>query len=387
MRRWAAALVLLALLGCTTAALLAPLPVAAALLVVGTTAASHRRALLVLGGVSLAANLLLFGLFGPGTVTTIGWIPVHGAGIALAGATALRLTAVAAVNLGGLTRVPMERLLDGLRLPARVAGTLAAVALCARDVGRDAARLVDAAKLDGTWPARRLPQARTVAALLPALLVASVRRAETRREALRLAGQDLAPAWTPIVAVGALTLAGRFALLAIPNVSVTYAVVFLGGVLFGARVGALAGLLGMLLSDLVLTGVQPTPLVNGPAMALLGLLGGALRGLDWGSRRPAQAWANRALAAAVGVAATLLFSVAADALTWAIVPEYRAQPGSLRILVAAGLVFNVLPAVANALLFGAATAPTVRAWRAVRGITPGASPPMPPATAGPQPTP
>ncbi|HUR63430.1 MAG TPA: DUF6580 family putative transport protein [Candidatus Thermoplasmatota archaeon] len=387
MRRWAAALALLALLGCTTAALLAPLPVAAALLAVGATAARHRRAILVLGGASLAANLLLFGLFGPGTVTTIGWIPVHGAGIALAGATALRLTAVAAVNLGGLARVPMERLLDGLRLPPRVAGTLAAVALCARDVGRDAARLVDAAKLDGAWPARRLAQARTVAALLPALLVASVRRAETRREALRLAGQDLAPAWTPIVAVGALTLAGRFALLAVPNVSVTYAVVFLGGVLFGARVGALAGLLGMLLSDLVLTGLQPTPLVNGPAMALLGLLGGALRGLDWGSRRPAQAGANRALAAAVGVAATLLFSVAADALTWAIVPEYRAQPGSLRILVAAGLLFNVLPAVANALLFGAATAPTVRAWRAVRGLTPGASPPRPPATAGPQPAP
>jgi hypothetical protein len=360
MKRLAALAVLLALLACTTAAFVAPLPTVGVLLVLGATAARHRRGLLAFGAVSLAANLVLFGLFGPD----------HAAGIRLAGAATLRLAAVAAVNLGWLAHVPMERLLDGLRLPPRVAGTLAAVALCARDVGRDALRLVDAARLDGAWPAGRWARARTAASLVPALLVASVRRAETRREALRLAGQDLAPAWTPVVAVGALALAGRFALVAIPNVSFTYVVVFLGGVLFGARAGALAGLLGMGLSNLVLTGVQPTPFVNAPAMALLGLLGGALRGLDWGARRPAQAWANRALAAAVGVAATLLFSVAADALTWAVVPEYRAQPGSLRILVAAGLAFNLLPAAANAVLFGAATAPTVRAWRAVQRIQP-----------------
>lgn len=368
MRRWQAAGVLLALLACTTACFVAPLPAVAVLLILGATAARHRLALLAFGSISLAANGLLFGLFGPGP--TLPGLPIHPEGLALAGSAALRISAVAAVNLGWLAHAPMERLLDGLSLPPRAAGTLAAIALCARDVGRDAVRLVDAAKLDGEWPTRWLGRARTVAGLLPALLVASVRRAETRREALRLAGQDLAPAWTPVVAVGALALAGRFALVAVPNLSVTYAVVFLGGVLFGARVGALAGLLGMLLSDLVLTGLQPTPFVNAPAMALLGLLGGALRGLDWGAQRRAQRWANRALAAAVGVVATLLFSVAADVMTWAIVPEYRAQPGSLRILVAAGLAFNVLPAVANAALFGMATAPTVRAWRAVQGVLP-----------------
>lgn len=366
MRRWRAVATLLALLASTTACFVVPLPAVAALLILGLTAARHRRAILLFGSVSLAANGFLFGLFGPGP--TLPGLPIHPDGLALAGAATLRLTAVAAVNLGWLAHAPMERLLDGLRLPPRVAGTLAAVALCARDVGRDAVRLVDAAKLDGQWPSRWLARAGTVAGLLPALLVASVRRAETRREALRLAGQDLAPAWTPIVAVGALALAGRFALVAVPNLSVTYAVVFLGGVLFGPRVGALAGLLGMALSDLVLTGLQPTPFVNAPAMALLGLLGGALRGLDWDARRRAQRWANRALAASVGVAATLLFSVAADVMTWAIVPEYRAQPGSLRILVAAGLAFNVLPALANAALFGLATAPTVRAWRAAQEV-------------------
>ncbi|HEX2065697.1 MAG TPA: hypothetical protein VHI93_02695, partial [Candidatus Thermoplasmatota archaeon] len=154
------------------------------------------------------------------------------------------------------------------------------------------------------------------------------------------------------------------------------------GILFGARVGAAAGLLGMALSDVLLTGLQPVPFANAPAMALLGVLGGALRRLDWEARRPAQAWANRALAAAVGVAATLLFSVAADVLTWAAVPELRAQPGALRLLVAAGLAFNVVPALANALLFAAATAPAVRAWRAVRSITPGAV--LPPAQPAPR---
>jgi uncharacterized membrane protein len=359
-KRTPAALVLLALLACTTAAFVAPLPAVAALAILGATAARHRRALFAFGAVSLTVNALLFGLANPD----------HAAGLRLAGAATLRLVAVAAVNLGWLARVPMERLLDGLRLPPRAAGTLAAVALCARDVGRDALRLVDAARLDGAWPHGGWPRARAAAGLLPALLVASVRRAETRREALRLAGQDLPAAWTPVVAVGALALAGRFAFVAIPNVSVAYAVVFLGGVLFGPRIGALAGLLGMLLSDLVLTGFQPTPLVNAPAMALLGLLGGALRGLDWGTGHAARRWANRVLAGAVGVAATLLFSVAADALTWAVVPEYRAQPGSLRLLVAAGLLFNVLPAAANAVLFGAATAPTVRAWRAAQATAP-----------------
>lgn len=373
MRRLPAVVALLALLACTTAGLAGPWPAAAVLLVLGATAARHRRALALLGGSSLAANLLLFGLLGPGP--TIPGLPIHPVGLRVASLAALRLTAVAAVNLGGLSLLPMERLLDGLRLPPRVAGTVAAVALCARDVARDAARLVDAARLDGQWPARAWGKARAAANLLPALLVASVRRAETRREALRLAGQDLPAAWTPVVAVGALALAGRFALLAVPNLSVTYVVVFLGGVLFGARAGALAGLLGMLLSDLALTGLQPTPLVNAPAMALLGLLGGALRGLDWGALRRSQAWANRALAGAVGVAATLLFSVAADALTWALVPEYRAQPGSLRLLVAAGLVFNLVPATANALLFAAATAPTARAWRAVGSVTPGGAAP------------
>jgi uncharacterized membrane protein len=165
--------------------------------------------------------------------------------------------------------------------------------------------------------------------------------------------------------------------MAVPNVAFTYVVVFVGGILFGARVGAVAGLLAMGLSDLLLTGLQPTPFVNAPAMALLGLLGGALRGLDWASRRPSQAWANRLLGAAVGAGATMLFSFAADLLSWAVVPEYRTQPGTLRVLVAAGLAFNVVPAIANAVLFAVATGPTVRAWRAAQGIRPGGAPPTP----------
>ncbi|HUR61172.1 MAG TPA: hypothetical protein VM286_02245 [Candidatus Thermoplasmatota archaeon] len=374
MRRATAVLATAGILTTTAACLAAPLPWCGALLVVGATAARRRRGLLWLAGTSLAFDLLLFGLFGPGPAT-LGWLRPEG--LALGASAALRLTAVAAVNLGWSGLVPIEPLLDGLRLPPRATGTVAALALCARDVGRDAHRLLDAVRLDGAWPRGRWGRARVASALLPPLLVVSLRRAETRREALRLAGLDLPAAWTPVVAVSALALAGRFALLAVPNVAFTYVVVFLGGILFGARIGAVAGLLAMALSDLVLTGLQPVPFVNAPAMALLGLLGGALRGLDWGSSRGASAWANRALAATIGLVATLLFSLAADALAWALVPEYRAQPGSLRVLLAAGLAFNVLPALANAALFAAATAPTVRAWRAAAVVVPGAPAPSP----------
>lgn len=369
MRRTASVLFLAGLLACTTMAFAAPLPWAAALLFLGATAATtkSRKALMLLGASSLIVNLLLFGLFGAGPTTTLG---LHPQGLAMGAAAALRLTAVAAVSLGGLTLVPIEPLLDGLRLPRRATATLAALALCARDVARDAQRMSDAARLEGSWPRRGLARVRAGASLLPPLLVVSVRRAETRREALRLAGMDLAPGWTPLVAVSALAIAGRFALLAVPNVAFTYVLVFLGGVLFGPRLGALAGLLSMAASDLAISGLQPVPFVNAPAMALLGLMGGALRHLDWSSTRRSQAWANGMLAAALGVVATLLFSVASDALSWALVPDYRSQPGALGILVAAGLVFNVVPAAINGVLFAVATPAAVRAWRAAGEVAP-----------------
>jgi hypothetical protein len=59
----------------------------------------------------------------------------------------------------------------------------------------------------------------------------------------------------------------------------------------------------------------------------------------------------------------VLFSVSADVVTWAAVPEYRDTPGGLRALVIAGLAFNVLAAAVNAVLFAAAVAPVSLAAR------------------------
>jgi energy-coupling factor transporter transmembrane protein EcfT len=376
LRRRQAAAVLLALTATTTLALLAPpLWVLLALVAAVTARTKGRRGLALFAAATFAFNILLFGLLGPGPeLVRLSFLRIGQEGVQLGLVASLRLVAVAAGNLAWLDHVAMERLLDGLGLPARAAGTLGAIALCAQDVGHDARRLVDAARLDGEWPDGWWRRLRSGVPLFPPLLVCAVRRAETRREALRLAGQDLGPRWTPIVAVGALAIVGRLAFLALPNVALTYALVFLGGLLFGPRVGAAAGLLSMGLTDLLLTGLQPVSFVNAPAMAVLGLLGGALRRLDWGAQGRLQAWANRALAAAVGLAATLSFSVAADALSWALVPEYRALPGSLRLLVASGLAFNVIPGLVNAFLFAVAIPPTVRAWRAVSALAiPGAA--------------
>ncbi len=201
--------------------------------------------------------------------------------------------------------------------------------------------------------------------MLPPLLVAGLRRAQIRKEALRLAGHDTGSSFAPVVAVAALAAAGRLAFAAVPNVSPTYAIVFLGGILFGARVGAWAAAVGMAMTDLVISGFLPAPYANVPAMAILGAMGGWLRGFDWEGRGLADRWAGRLLAGATGFAATMLFSVASDAFTWLIVPELRDTTGTLLPLMARGLAFNLLPGAANAVLFALATRATVRAWRLV----------------------
>src|SRR5258705_10687797 len=99
----------------------------------------------------------------------------------------------------------------------------------------------------------------------------------------------------------------------------------------------------MAFTDALLTGLLPAPFVNVPAMALLGALGGALRRIHWSRRGGAEAVFNAALAFAIGVAATILFSTAADVLTWVLLPEARSTPGSLQALVVAGWVFHLPP--------------------------------------------
>ena len=366
MKRAGAFAVLAALAALTAVASVAPAWVCA-LFVVGAFAALRKGRLgfLVFVLVTLAINGLLFALFLPGP-DPLRWGPLaFGPSGALLGMTgAIRLAAILGANLAVLSWVPVGVLLDGLRLPARATAFLGAVLLAAHDLGRDAVRLADAQRLDGAWPHGLWRKAKAAGRLLPPLAVLALRRARTRADALRLAGHDTGPSFAPLVAVTAMAVAGRLALtVAIPNVSLTYAVVFVAGLVFGARVGALAGLFGMAITNLLLTGFYLVPFANAPAMALVGVLGGLLRGVDFGGRTVADRWAGRLLAAACGIAATVLFSVAADLATWAVVPEFRGTPGALRTLVLAGLAFNVLAAAVNAVLFAAAVGPVSLAAR------------------------
>ncbi|MGB1586851.1 MAG: hypothetical protein ACPHID_07395 [Thermoplasmatota archaeon] len=267
---------------------------------------------------------------------------------------ALRLSVLVCANASLAQRIPLAAFLDGLRLGPRPTSFLAAVLLSTRDVGHDAQTLIDVQRLEGRWPRDRIGQARAAARLTPGMFLASTRHARIRQEALRGAGLDVPARFAPILAVTALAIAGRLAFLALPNVALTYAVVFLGGVLFGGRVGFWAGFWAMALTDLALTGLAPTSFVNAPAMGVLGLLGG------WSQQLGADRW-TQAWAAALGIVGTFLFSALTDVATWLMVPEFRTTVGWLQVRILAGLAFNVVPAVTNAVLFAAAILPIQRA--------------------------
>lgn len=340
-------LALVAMAGATAAALVAPWPVAAAALALGVAVMSRRRSFLLFLAVALPLNVAIAHVALPPD----GWLRGLVAGI--------RLGAALAMNLALLSRWGAERLVEDLRLPPRATALLAAIVLAAHDLGADLARLRDARRLEGSWPKGRLARAREAARLIPALVVAAHRRALVRRDALQLAGHATPDWFVPFVAVAALCAAGRMALLALPNVALTYVVAFLGGVLFGPRVAAAGAFVGMAITDLMLTGLYPPGFVNAPAMALVALAGAMV---------PRRAAIDPALAGAIGIVATFAFSVVADAFTWLLL--YADAPEALPPMVLAGLVFNVIPALVNGALFAASAGPTVRAFRAWQARSP-----------------
>lgn len=370
-RAWA---LVATLLVATLALLAAPWTVAIA---VGAGALAlmpqGRRGFVAAAGLGVAIHVAILSLVIPGDPHfDLGPLPWSLAGARLGLEGSLRVVAVLALNLAALQRVGAARLVDALALPPRATALLAAVLLAAHDVGRDFARLRMARRVEGEWPRGRLARAREAARLLPALLVAAHRRASARRDALRLVGHATGPRFVPIVAVAALAAAGRLALLALPNVALTYVVVFLGGILYGARAGILGGALGMLATDLLLTGLYPLGLVNVPAMALLGLFGGLARPLVLGARSPAERATTTLLAASAGLGGTFLFSLGSDTLTWLLVARGAAE--AWLPIVLAGLAFNVIPALVNAVVFAAAVGPVVRGFEAAGLLAPPSDP-------------
>ncbi len=366
MRPPAAWAVVVGLVTVTAAAFLAPWPVAAGLAAASLLLARRRGGLLAFAAVSVLFHAVLLGFLrptGPGLAVGAVRFGLDGAG--LGAVAALRLVAVFGANVAVLGRVAPARLLDGLRLPVRWTAFVAAVLIAGQDLGRDFVALRDARRSRGAWPEGRLERVWTAVGLLPALMVHASQRARTRQDALRLAGVRTGPRFAPVVAVTALAAAGRLALVGLPNVALTYVVVFLGGLVFGGRVGFWAGFWAMALTDLLLSGLAPSAFVNAPAMGLLGLAGGVLRGRDLSGASSSDRAAGRLFAAAAGFAGTLLFSAATDALTWLLVPEFRGGLDVLAALVLAGLAFNVVPAVSNAVLFWLAVVPVHAAFRAL----------------------
>lgn len=338
------------MLAATTMALVGPWPIAGVLAIASLAAMRRGRgAFALFAATTLAINVLVVALVQRAWTTD-----------GLAGAA--RLAGAMGANLAILSWYGLAQLIEDLTLPPRPTALLSAILLAAEDVARDMARLRMATRLEG-----KTARPKESARLGGLLLVGAQMRATARRDALQVVGLS-PPAWfVPFVAIAALCAAGRMAFLAIPNVALTYLVAFAGGILFGPWIAAGAALTGMALTDLILTGLYPAGFVNAPAMALVAFAGAALRRVDWSGV------IGRILAGAIGCFAVLLFSIASDAATWAI-----AFPGHVELLVPlllAGLVFNILPAVANGILFAWGLSPALAAFASwqERARAPGAT--------------
>ena len=349
---------LLAGIGLTAAALLLPpTPVLVLWILAMSALRRGHRGMLALAGTTLLINGLLMAWLTPGQAL---WGPFSEEGLRLGLIGATRLNALITANMALLQRLPMAAFLDGLRLPPIATGFLAALLIAGQDLGRDLQRIREARMLEGSWPDGRFAQVREGGRLLPALFLASWRRAEVRRDALRGAGIDVGPRFAPIVAVATLAVAGRMAFIVLPNIALTYVVVFLGGALYGGRVGFWAGFWAMTLTNLMISGFAPSAFLNAPAMGILGVLGGLAQPLLRG--RDGAIWA-----AIFGVLGTLLFSILMDVGTWAMVPEFRTSIDLLWVRIGAGLAVNVVPAITNGILFAVASGPVNRAgaaWQA-----------------------
>jgi hypothetical protein len=272
----------------------------------------------------------------------------------------LRISAIIGVNLAWLEETNVAAVLDGLQLPHGATVFLAAIFIAVQDIGRDFRDLVEGRQMAGEWPRGKLARLTATAGLITPLLVASVGRARVRRDALQVARITVSKNFVPIVALTAVAVAGRMALVAVPNISLVHVVVFVGGLVFGTRIAMLAAMFAMIISNLLLSGFVPTSFVNVPAMMVVGLIGGTLRQVKFNDRP------GRVLAFIVGLVATLAFSIVADVSEWLLVPEFRGDVAYLQVRILAGLAFNVIPAFVHGALFALVAGPVQRAFTSGR---------------------
>lgn len=303
---------------------------------------------------TLAINTALLGFLTGLPTWTVGLVSWSEQGAWLGFIGAVRITAILLWNGFALQGAKPAWFLEGLGLGPKATAYAGSVWLAMTGLQEDARNLNQLQKIQGTWPETRRGQLEMAVQWIPVLLRRSHQRALARQDALQLAGIRTPPWFAPFVAVTALAAAGRIAFVAIPNIALTYVFVFIGGLLYGARLGALAAAVAMAGTNLLLSGLAPSSFVNVPAMALVGLLGGLCKSIDFSGK-------NRALAAVIGFVATMLFSVAADTVAWAVIPEFRGSVELLQVRVLAGLAFNLVPALVNGALFAAVAGPTQQA--------------------------
>lgn len=332
--------------------------------------------------ITTSLSAFFLAAFGPGAgQVSLGPVQLNGTDFIHGAAAGLRLAAIIAVFALARTWLPSRELIplaSRWMVTAYVVGSLMRLIPALKD---DARRMRGYQQLRGNTLGRGVRSVRSWIPLLVPLLVKTMRRAREQAMALQASGildRTRSPAshgrahfWAHVVALAALAVAGRLALVAVPGVSLGFFILFIAGVAYGPKVGAAVGFTARLSTDLVLSGLHPVLVPMVLVETLLGLVAGLLgRGINFGQRRQ-EPWTYAALVAGTtGWAFTLFFSVGADTATWLfarwLFPSLAAG-GDIALwwgLVIRGVLFNIPSMAFNAALFGIAAYPALRALQA-----------------------
>lgn len=173
-----------------------------------------------------------------------------------------------------------------------------------------------------------------------------------------------------VVALAGLAVVGRLSLIAIPNVSLSYLVVFVSGVAYGVRTGAAVGVLSRVTADLIISGLNPVFIPLAAVEGLLGALAGLVhRTVNVGQLGPTKGLFPRAFLLAAAILYTVAFSVLADTADWLFLnlflpnaPE-TARGALLGTVLVRGIAFTVPAVLVNAAIFPSVIPPLLDAVR------------------------
>lgn len=326
---------------------------------------------------TIALTAAFLALFGPGDGThVLKFLSFSDADLLYGAVAGLRLSAVFTVGALAVHFTKASEVLpylSGHSFPAYAAGSMIRLATTLRS---DAHTLREAQAVRGHKFRSGLGAVRSWLPLIVPLFVRTMRRSREQAYALHTAGLTpssrghLAFAWSTIAALAALAVAGRLALVAVPNVSLSYFVLFIAGVAYGPRVGFMVGILSRTAADLVLSGptLLAVPWVLGEGIIGFGC-GISGMAINFGQRGPHAMRYAAALAATAGWMMTAAYSVTLDTTIWLFIRYLGAGFGGLdyalpwTTVIVAGLLFNVGAMVFNAILFGVAAYPVLSALR------------------------